>query len=52
MRKFFWQGGEENKKMVMVPWKNICKLKEFGGVGLRNQLWLNKALGANCNGDV
>ncbi|GLJ31641.1 hypothetical protein SUGI_0635650 [Cryptomeria japonica] len=39
MRKLFWQGNEEKKKMEMISWKKICKPKEFGGIGLRNQIW-------------
>ena len=30
----------------MVDWKTICKLKEVGGLGLRDPLDINKVVGA------
>lgn len=45
MRKLFWQGNEDKKKLAMISWNKICKSKDFGGVGLRNHLWQNKTLG-------
>ncbi|KAL8474548.1 hypothetical protein ACS0TY_031126 [Phlomoides rotata] len=43
-RKFLWEGGEDNNKIMWVSWDNICKKKENGGLGIRNLENFNYAL--------
>ena len=33
----------EAKKIPLVSWENVCKPKEYGGLGLRNASSVNKA---------
>ena len=46
LRNFLWNDCEESKKLVLIKWDNICKPKEYGGLGIKNLLWKNEALGA------
>lgn len=34
-RRFLWDDTEENKRMHSVNWKEVCKPKDKGGVGIR-----------------
>ncbi|GJU50290.1 RNA-directed DNA polymerase, eukaryota, reverse transcriptase zinc-binding domain protein [Tanacetum coccineum] len=44
LKGFLWNHGETSKGNAKVAWKNICKPKDQGGLGLKNlQVW-NKAL--------
>ena len=46
LRDFFWNGLEEKKKATLISWCQICKPKEYGGLGIKNLEWQNEALGA------
>ena len=46
MRNFFWKGLEDKKKVALISWNKICKPKDYGGLGIKNLEWQNKALGA------
>nr|GEV32451.1 hypothetical protein [Tanacetum cinerariifolium] len=44
LKNFLWMGGGSNKGIISVSWKDICKPKSQGGLGLRfAHLW-NEAL--------
>ncbi|KAK1258442.1 hypothetical protein QJS04_geneDACA006646 [Acorus gramineus] len=44
-RRFFWQGGETDRKAPhMVDWESVCKPKREGGLGVLNLSCMNKAL--------
>ena len=45
-RKFIWGGDDNHKKWPLVDWKNVCKPKEVGGLGLHDPLDVNKARGS------
>ncbi|CAI9113041.1 OLC1v1013568C1 [Oldenlandia corymbosa var. corymbosa] len=42
-RRFIWGGGDNTRKLSLVPWKKVCEKKEFGGLGFRNQRQMNWA---------
>ncbi|KAG8496161.1 hypothetical protein CXB51_009002 [Gossypium anomalum] len=42
--KFWWQKGQEKRGVHWCAWSNLCKLKEFGGLGFRNFAKFNLAL--------
>ncbi|XP_057863868.1 uncharacterized mitochondrial protein AtMg00310-like [Cryptomeria japonica] len=46
MRKFFWNGANEQEKIPLLAWDKICQAKVRGGVGLRDWQKMNYALGA------
>ena len=46
MRKFFWNGANEENKIPLLAWEKICRPKEEGGAGLRDWSCMNRALGA------
>lgn len=46
MRKFFWQETSDKDKVALISWDKICRPKEEGGLGIRNQILQNKALRA------
>ena len=46
MQNFFWKGLEDKKKVALISWNKICKPKDYGGLGIKNLEWQNKALGA------
>uniref|UniRef100_A0A1D1YFE7 Retrovirus-related Pol polyprotein LINE-1 n=1 Tax=Anthurium amnicola TaxID=1678845 RepID=A0A1D1YFE7_9ARAE len=35
LSRFFWSGGDMVKSLHMIAWKNICKPKTEGGLGIR-----------------
>lgn len=39
-----WYGVEKKKRVSLVTWKNVCKPKKLGGLGLKNIRTLNKTL--------
>ena len=46
LRNFLWNNCEEEKKLALIKWENICKPKDLGGLGIKNLQWQNEALGA------
>ncbi|GKA46122.1 hypothetical protein Tco_0738918 [Tanacetum coccineum] len=44
LKNFLWTGGGSNKGIVSVSWKEICKPKSQGGLGLRSAHFWNEAL--------
>jgi hypothetical protein len=34
-KTFFWEGGEDNRKIAWISWESICTSKEDGGLGVR-----------------
>lgn len=46
MRKFFWNGSNDQQRIPLVAWDKICNPKDAGGVGLRKWPIMNLALGA------
>ncbi|PON39534.1 hypothetical protein PanWU01x14_304250, partial [Parasponia andersonii] len=42
--KFWWGGGEKEKKIHWLRWKNLCKSKFEGGIDSRDFTIFNKAL--------
>ncbi|XP_061342523.1 uncharacterized protein LOC133288720 [Gastrolobium bilobum] len=42
-RGFIWGSSPNNRKVHLVNWENVCRMKEDGGLGLRNQRLINKA---------
>ncbi|KAK2449929.1 hypothetical protein QL285_009079 [Trifolium repens] len=44
-RKFLWGGSSGDKeKISWVSWKDVCRPKEEGGLGVKDLLWFNLAL--------
>ena len=43
-RRFLWGWGKEKRSISWVSWKNVCKLKGEGGLGLRDIRIFNAAL--------
>lgn len=43
-RNFLWGDNQESKKMHLVRWEEVCKPREFGGLGLRQARDFNDAL--------
>lgn len=46
LKNFLWNDCEEDKKLALIKWENICKPKDLGGLGIKNLHWQNEALGA------
>ncbi|XP_061371303.1 uncharacterized protein LOC133313907 [Gastrolobium bilobum] len=42
-RKFIWGSNSDKKKIHLVNWSSVCRAKEEGGLGLRDQRIVNKA---------
>ncbi|XP_074299162.1 uncharacterized protein LOC141630203 [Silene latifolia] len=42
-RNFLWDGGTNYIKTPLVSWDKICKAKEEGGLGLKDDILWNKA---------
>lgn len=45
LRNFLWKDCEDDTKLSLVKWDNLCKPKKFGGSGVKNLQWKNEALG-------
>lgn len=45
LRNFLWKDKEEDKKLALIKWDNICKSKEYGGLGIKKPQWQNEASG-------
>ncbi|XP_074278653.1 uncharacterized protein LOC141602248 [Silene latifolia] len=43
-RNYLWESGTEYKRVPLVAWDKICKPKEEGGLGLKDQEVWNKAM--------
>ncbi|CAN1158111.1 Putative ribonuclease H protein At1g65750, partial [Linum perenne] len=41
IRDFFWGSTSEERMMHLISWEQICKLREMGGLGLRQTRDLN-----------
>ncbi|XP_059071301.1 uncharacterized protein LOC131865388 [Cryptomeria japonica] len=46
MRKFLWNGNQDQDKVPLMAWDRVCKPKGGGGVGLRDWKIINEAMGA------
>lgn len=44
MRRFWWRGGVNKKKLRTIQWSELCKLVEEGGLGIRKSKGNNLAL--------
>ncbi|KAE8671815.1 kinase-related family protein [Hibiscus syriacus] len=44
MSNFLWGGGNGIKKIHWVKWDDVCKSKTEGGLGVRNLIFMNRAL--------
>ena len=42
--RFFWQGDNEKKKYRLAKWKDVCRPKDFGGLGIPDLEVKNRAL--------
>lgn len=45
MRKFLWNGNQEQDKVPLMAWDRVCKPKGGGGVGLCDWRLINEAMG-------
>ena len=52
MRKFLWNGVQEEDKIPLVAWDQLCKPKKYGGVGIRKLQIVNEVLGAKLIWDM
>ncbi|XP_074266072.1 uncharacterized protein LOC141588533 [Silene latifolia] len=43
-RNFLWDSSAEYRRVPLVAWDKICRPKEEGGLGLKNQESMNKAM--------
>lgn len=46
LRNFLWKNKEDEKRLALVKWDNVCKPIECGGLGIKKPQWQNEALGA------
>lgn len=46
MRKFLWNGNQEQDKTPLMAWDKVCKPKGGGGAWLHDWRLINKAMGA------
>lgn len=44
VRRCVWGGSEDQRKMHLVKWEVLCKLKEKDSIDLRHDVEMNKAL--------
>ncbi|GKC82432.1 RNA-directed DNA polymerase, eukaryota, reverse transcriptase zinc-binding domain protein [Tanacetum coccineum] len=44
LKAFLWSSGEVSKGKAKIAWKNVCKQKIHGGLGLKDLIYCNKAL--------
>ena len=35
LQNFLWKDKEDDKKVALIKWENLCKPKEFGGLGIK-----------------
>jgi hypothetical protein len=42
--KFFWRGPRIEFKYHMVKWQVVCRPKDFGGLGIINNMLFNECL--------
>ena len=50
-RTFIWGGTEGHRKWDLVDWKTLCKLKEAGGLGIRDPTNINRVLEEKFSGN-
>jgi hypothetical protein len=43
IKNFIWSGDIDQKKLVTVAWKKVCKPISEGGLGIRSFVTLNEA---------
>jgi hypothetical protein len=43
IRRFFWEGVDDQRKLHMVNWATVCKPKDRGDLGIINTKILNVA---------
>jgi len=43
-RNFLWRWDSDGRKIAWASWKNVCELKEVGGLGMIEIRWFNIAL--------
>ena len=43
-RNFLWYGSKDKKRMVLIAWEKICKIKIDGVLSIRSVRSMNKAL--------
>lgn len=41
---FLWHGNKDKRRINWIKWRNVCKPKEGGGLGVRNIKCFNNAL--------
>ncbi|VFQ81187.1 unnamed protein product [Cuscuta campestris] len=51
-RNFLWGGTAEYHKVPLVQWDEVCQLKKYGGLGIRNIMNWNLAAIMKLNWDV
>ncbi|GJT71235.1 RNA-directed DNA polymerase, eukaryota, reverse transcriptase zinc-binding domain protein [Tanacetum coccineum] len=44
LKRFLWSNGDTAKGRAKLSWKQVCKPKEFGGLGIKNLETWNEAL--------
>ena len=44
LKNFLWSGGGDGRGIASVAWKDICKPKNQGGLGLKPLRLMNEAL--------
>lgn len=44
MARYWWQKNRDKKGIQWCTWKNLCSLKEDGGLGFRNLEKLNSVI--------
>ena len=45
LRNFLCKDCENEKKLALIKWDDLCKPKDHGGLGIKNLQWKNEALG-------
>lgn len=46
LQNFLWNDKNNNNKLALIKWDNLCKPKKMGGLGIKKPQWKNEALGA------
>ncbi|GKG12145.1 hypothetical protein Tco_0346382, partial [Tanacetum coccineum] len=44
LKRFLWSNGDYAKGKAKIAWKNVCRPKEYGGLGIKNIESWNEAL--------